>query len=441
VDALLGARLDTNAAPEAFEMLVDEQVAEFDQLEFKREMYAATEDARCELAKDVCAFANATGGVLICGIAEFKGTASKLMPFEVSDSDVRHVNSVVAQRVAPMPAVDVFTVADTGTGYLVISVPASPWAPHAVIAPNDDRLLFPVRNGSQTRYLREPELADRYRNRFAAAAGQVGRLDEVRREAARELSWGAPWLYLAVVPNTRTLGTVGVNSVNETTEWLRNEVWRSPCGNAWIDSAREFGVRRTIAAHRPDGGGPSRHDYAEFHADGCGFAAVELRQRSTDDSGQPVTEWTVAETWIVDVAVALVGTLARHAHRQGATGEAIAEFGMIRDGKAGELAFRMVLVQDRFHGLVQTSTERRLTQVPASRHTIDLDAAVDDAAGLLLTARMLGTDIVQAFGLAEVPHIDDEGRLRLNKFGPSSQGAVRQWADRHGADLSDATSN
>jgi hypothetical protein len=130
VDALLGARLDTNAAPEAFEMLVDEQVAEFDQLEFKREMYAATEDARCELAKDVCDFANATGGVLICGIAEFKGTASKLMPFEVSDSDVRHVNSVVAQRVAPMPAVDVFTVADTGTGYLVISVPASPWAPH-----------------------------------------------------------------------------------------------------------------------------------------------------------------------------------------------------------------------------------------------------------------------------------------------------------------------
>jgi Putative DNA-binding domain len=437
VDALLDARLDTYMNPNAFGRLIDEEVAEFDQLEFKGQMYAATEDGRCELAKDVCAFANATGGVLICGIAEVKGTASKLMPFEVSDSDVRHVNGVVAQRVAPMPAVDVFTVADSGTGYLVISVPASPWAPHAVIAPNEDRLLFPVRNGSQTRYLREPELADRYRNRFAAAGGQVGRLDEVRQDAVGQLSFDHPWLYLAVVPNTRTLGSVGINSVNDTTEWLRNDVWRSPCGNPWIDAAREVGVRRTISANRPDGGGPSRHDYAEFHADGCGFAAVQLRQPTTNQYGNPVTEWTVNETTIIDVAVALTGMLARHALRQGTTGEAIAEFGLISAGT--QFAAPMALVQDRFHGVVQPSTERRLMSVPPSRHTFDLDSAANDASGLLLTARMLATDTVQAFGLPEVLHIDDEGRARVRYFG-SCQNAVRQWADGHGAELSEATS-
>jgi hypothetical protein len=209
--------------------------------------------------------------------------------------------------------------------------------------------------------------------------------------------------------------------------------------NRWISDAREIGVRRTISAIRPDGGGPSRHDYAEFHADGCGFAAVQLRQSPTNEWGNPMTDWTVNETLIIDVAVALVGMLARHALRQGATGEAIAEFRIIGAGSAGDLSQPIALVQNRLHGIVEFSTERRLTRVPVSRHTFDLAAAADDATGLLLTARMLATDTVQGFGLPEVLHIDDEGRARLSYFG-SSQKEVRQWADRHGADLSDATS-
>jgi hypothetical protein len=227
--------------------------------------------------------------------------------------------------------------------------------------------------------------------------------------------------------------------MNETTAWLRDEVWLSPCGNRWISDAREIGVRRTISALRPDGGGPSRHDYAEFHADGSGFAAVQLRQRPTDQLGHAVTEWAVNETLIVDIAVALGGVLARHALRQGATGEAIAEFRIIGDGGSGELALPMTLVQSRFHGIEQPSAERRLTRVPPSRHTFDLGVAADDAGGLLLTARMLATETVQAFGLPEVLHIDDEGRVRLHYFG-SGRDAVRQWADRYGAELSDATS-
>ena len=437
VDSLLGARLGADMAPEAMQRLVDEHVAEFDQLEFKQQMYAATEDDRCELAKDVCAFANATGGVIICGIADVKGTASKCMPFDLSDAEVRHVNSVIAQRVAPMPAVEVFTVADGGTGYLVISVPASPWTPHAVIAANEDRLLYPVRNGSQTRYLHEHELADRYRNRFVAAAGQVGRLDEVRDEAIEQLSFDNPWIYLAVVPNTRTPGRVGVHSVAETTAWLRDEVWRSPTGIQWISEAREIGVRRTISASRGASGGPSRDSYAEFHADGCGFAAVEVRQRPTDDFGEPMTESTVDEAHLIDAVVALTGMLARHAIRQGANGEAIAELRIV--GLRGPIA----LVHHRFHSITQRSTYRSLKSVPASRHTFDLGPASDDATGLLLTARMLATDTVQAFGLPEVLQIDDEGRIHANYFGYFGSGhdAVRHWAERYGAELFDSSAS
>jgi hypothetical protein len=235
---------------------------------------------------------------------------------------------------------------------------------------------------------------------------------------------------------------VGIHSVDETTAWLRNEVWLSPCGNRWISDPREVGVRRTISANRPDGGGPSRHDYAELHADGCGFAAVQLRQDPPNPLDGQNPEWAVNETSIVDIATALTGLLARHALRQGVAGEAVAELRIIALGGPIDLRLPqpMALMQNRFHGIPQSSTTRRLTLIPASRHTIDLHTATDDATGLLLTARMLVTDTFQAFGLPEVGHIDEEGHLRLPFFGYFGAGheAIGQWAERHGAVLATA---
>lgn len=240
-----------------------------------------------------------------------------------------------------------------------------------------------------------------------------------------------------MVPNNRTLGSIGIRTSSETTEWLQQNVLPSPRGNRLIDAVREIGVRRTISASRPDGGGPSRRQYAEFHADGCGFASIQLHQRSTDQTGNAVQEWLVDEAVIVDLAVGLTGILTSHALRRGAAGEAIAEFGIL--GPGPDLELPTALVNDREHGFIQATTERRLTHVPRSQHTFDLGAAGEDVTALLLTARMLVTDVIQAFGLAEVLHIDEEGGLRFNYFG-ASRDRVRQWAERYGAKPSDATS-
>ena len=67
---------------------------------------------------------------------------------------------------------------DPDRGFVLLAVPRSMAAPHAVWEPADDRrrLSFPVRDGASTRYLHETELAEYYRRRFAGTAAQAERL-------------------------------------------------------------------------------------------------------------------------------------------------------------------------------------------------------------------------------------------------------------------------
>jgi hypothetical protein len=76
--------------------------------------------------------------------------------------------------VLPLPVFDVVRVEDParpGHGLVLIAVPRSQLAPHAVIV--NDGLRYPRRNGATTRYLSEPEVAAAYRERFAAAQRQA----------------------------------------------------------------------------------------------------------------------------------------------------------------------------------------------------------------------------------------------------------------------------
>ncbi|MFJ8728661.1 hypothetical protein [Streptomyces bauhiniae] len=70
--------------------------------------------------------------------------------------------------------------AGEGKIYWLLTVPPSTQAPHAVAAPgNDYSFRVHVRHGTTTRTLAESEIAQRYRDRFHAAAADVGRLQDV----------------------------------------------------------------------------------------------------------------------------------------------------------------------------------------------------------------------------------------------------------------------
>src|SRR5262249_39764213 len=140
---------------------------------------------RGEVAKDVAAFANHVGGVIVIGIADVKGVASKLTPIEdADDGEIRRLRSLIASRVHPLPAFDIFKCdsTDEHRGYLLITVPRSRSAPQAVSDPTSSSLTYWARYGSQTQPLAESAIADRYRNRFEAAESRVRRVDALMAE-------------------------------------------------------------------------------------------------------------------------------------------------------------------------------------------------------------------------------------------------------------------
>lgn len=107
-------------------------------------------------------------------------------------------------RVVPMPVMDVIRVenpAARGHGFVLIAVPRSPLAPHAVVV--NDALRYPRRNGATTRYLSEPEVAAAYRERFAAVHRQTDRAQEVESGALGRLSTAdnQVWEVTSLVPD------------------------------------------------------------------------------------------------------------------------------------------------------------------------------------------------------------------------------------------------
>src|SRR6185312_2754568 len=124
---------------------------------------------------DVAALANTAGGLLILGVEEDNQAQACAIPgVDISDTQQRRIVQIVGGGVLPLPVVEVKPLEEPGRpghGVLVIAVPRSPLAPHAVIV--NDGLRYPLRSGSTTRYLTEPEVADAYRRRFASSVDRL----------------------------------------------------------------------------------------------------------------------------------------------------------------------------------------------------------------------------------------------------------------------------
>jgi hypothetical protein len=83
---------------------------------------------------------------------------------------------------------------------VLIAVPRSPLAPHAVVV--NDGLRYPRRNSATTRYLSEPEVADAYRARFAAPRRQADRASKIEADALSRLDTTEDhvWIAVSLVP-------------------------------------------------------------------------------------------------------------------------------------------------------------------------------------------------------------------------------------------------
>lgn len=172
------------------DQLVANRVPESDFLDFKREPGFEADAGKREFVKDVVAFANSGGGVLVYGIDEERvdgkpsGVPASFSGFDVPNEDalIRQCRSMlddgVDERIAGVEIRAVFKAAD-GKAALIVRVPRSLQAPHQVIRDKDFR--FYGRNGAQRSVLTRSQVRD-------IVLRNADRYEAIRRQHAARVS-------------------------------------------------------------------------------------------------------------------------------------------------------------------------------------------------------------------------------------------------------------
>ena len=116
--------------------LVDDQIEESSNLEYKRELSSDNK----EIAKDISSFANANGGIIIYGIEEEDHKPMKLYPLQTGLKE--KIESIIISNTSPKLSVKIVPIdctKPTGGQYYVIYILKSPEGPHMIIGKKDYR--------------------------------------------------------------------------------------------------------------------------------------------------------------------------------------------------------------------------------------------------------------------------------------------------------------
>lgn len=155
---------------DTFSTLVESQVSENQQLDFKQRLVIQSPEQKRELAKDVAAFANTFGGDLVFGIDEDQGTASSTTPFEVNDPDQleRQIRQCCQTRISPpIDAIDIRIVRTTpdaeSLSFVVIRVHKSARGPHAIGVTQNRHGTYYARSGNLNYQMNHEQLAATFR--------------------------------------------------------------------------------------------------------------------------------------------------------------------------------------------------------------------------------------------------------------------------------------
>lgn len=293
--------------------------------------------------------------------------------------------------------------------------------------------------------LGESQVADRYRDRFAAARDRLDRLDGLMVEGQPRLRGQTPYLALGVVPESPGRLFLGAAEARRLGEWARRAEPLRIGGHAVFgatQSVTRVGVRRVFVSE-PSGAAEAGRTSAELHADGAAYFGHWLSQEDTS-----LGHNTVRDAVVVDLVAAGLRFAALHATENGGTGgEALVEARLFTVPASGGPADEpMMLVWEKVLlgqgrkfslGIQQVPGTVQLVTVPPSRHTVDLTAIASDTREWLLATRLVATDLLQAFGLAEVLQIGPGGTIRTHYWGVDDR-PYAEWAESHDVTTDDS---
>lgn len=438
LESLFGTLIQDLATPHVQSLVTNEVQEEFD-LDFKTTLYGRGDSEKRDLAGDVAAMANTAGGVIILGVEEdSQATAIAAPGVDLSDDEKRRMTQVIASLVAPVPSFEVLPVPNDGNpehGYYVIAVPRSPVAPHAVLV--NQGLRYPRRNGSTTRYLSEPEVADAYRDRFAGAAARVDRASEIANEAGTRLHRDdTGWLMVTLVPDVA--GSLEItHSVQQrfNQEIIGSEV-RDVVRSGTTFQRTSVGRRRLLADGGHDGA-VAKWASAELHTDGAGAYSLaqyrfDVRPSLHDDTAG--IEVINDEQLVLAILTGLMRLAAHATDRAAAGGNALVQARIVPTIQNRQV----VIGHSRRYG-----GTRGRPIAPVDIYPAETSASIDELASagpeLVAVAARIADQIGQTFGIAELGQLTRDGEIRIWYWNRELQQLVRQWADAGGIEISEST--
>ncbi|MEO3763902.1 ATP-binding protein [Streptomyces sp. B8F3] len=176
-------------------------VTEATDLDWKSELPPAKGISQTDFPKDVAAMANSGGGVIVYGVHEKQKAATKRVDVgEFEEGHERAMRSAAITAISP-PVFDlrVHRLKSVGNRAVVVEVPSSVDGPHLIY--KHEYFGAPVRNDSDTVWMKERQIEAMYRARFDERRHATEALDTLVAEAAagRDADRRA-WLIAAAHP-------------------------------------------------------------------------------------------------------------------------------------------------------------------------------------------------------------------------------------------------
>ena len=390
-------------------------------LDYKRQRYGTGSQAAKDAAVDVAAFANATGGLLIIGIEEEgTGVASALAADTAPDDLGLWINQVVAARVSPTPTIGHASIPVSGGSAHIISVAPSTRKPHAVSVGNDT-LRFPIRSGTTTRYMSEPEIADLYYRRLTGAIKLESQITTLHESAtsllgANERLEDQAWLILSAIPSSPGDLELEAGIAEQWIDWVRPALRHFPThrGQAWqfadrYLSSASVGFRSIVLS---DGSPDDFLFYsvlASLRLDGSGFIAFgHPGTRNIHEDASEIRD--VYDEHIVSDVIHGLGVLSNHAIRTGATGD-------LSIGSQFRSDRSMALFQYRYMQYGQLANTRAVDHTtPLALRSTPIEAPSVLGPDLMALARSILTDLFSSFGLSHPHQITADNQLDVRHF-------------------------
>lgn len=415
---------------------------ETDLIDFKKEFPGKSDSDKRELGHDIVQFANSTGGLIIFGIEEAGGVATRIVPMppdERRPERAHWIDQVAVGNIVPQATIGCHSITTNDGEVLMVSVPPSIAAPHAVKV--NEALKYAIRAGRGKRFLAEHEVAERYRARFDAVAEGRRLGNEIHARALKsprsEPNTDGDGLadmrvIVSAVPDQRGHVTMQRGLATEWEAPVLAELFDFPTYDR-NDSLQLSPRYRSMAleSRRPF----STSTVGELNLDGSAAIGQSLTASiETSESNMFIASRNrvdgrvglVRDDYVVADLVNIINVLCRHALRCGAQGALVVAASLhMDDPDVGQLALlaRDVTPMKRVvHGSVNTSNPTEPIQ-----RSIFPDAVVRDPAALLEAVRLIAGDLFSHFGIPEPHQFNDAGELKPNRFDANLAEPIRRW--------------